>query len=560
MKKCNSSVQVLSVLRDFRRTKKFCDITLKCGQRNFYAHCCVLAAVSPFYLAMFRSKMSEVYSDLKTVDLAFLSVNSSTLSVVLDYIYGEDIEINLENAFELLVVADYMLLHQLKSDLGCYLTDMLTPEKSDLCFEIRRVAEMYGCKDLYEAANTSIHALFYRLSYTSAFLELSLEELESFLQSDDISVSEIERFNIILRWVTHLREPRENDLRQLLYDYIIHGTLEPETCAEILSSYGITAHNLFDTFEEGFFRPEVQSSLDMQPQGRQGQEVMLVFDDEKLQAYIPGLSPWRKVAGMPQKIEQFKVVTWQSYVYVIGGTVDQKLSSSVWRYCPLYNCWKKVASMLKTAASFGVAVLAGYLYATGGLNNDYNMQVYEPLEDKWQFGTPMQVKRVYHCMVAFQDHYLVVIGGNTPTTDSLYSVEKYDKHTKTWSYMPQLNIGRIEASAISLNDKIYVVGGYSGSSPPELNSCEIYDSVSNKWSLIEPMITPRKDAVITIYHGRVYVLGGNSKKWLLNFEYYCNETKCWKSEESGPFTSHCQCCTVTLGGKMICELYDQSYL
>ena len=57
-----SSVEVLSTLRTFRRTKKFCDIILKCGQRNYYAHCCVLAAVSPFYLAMFRSGMSEVHS------------------------------------------------------------------------------------------------------------------------------------------------------------------------------------------------------------------------------------------------------------------------------------------------------------------------------------------------------------------------------------------------------------------------------------------------------------------------------------------------------------------
>ncbi|CAB4017394.1 kelch 18 isoform X2 [Paramuricea clavata] len=185
------------------------------------------------------------------------------------------------------------------------------------------------------------------------------------------------------------------------------------------------------------------------------------------------------------------------------------------------------------------------------------MQVYDPLEDEWFFGKPMQVKRVYHCMVTFQNKYLVAIGGNMPTTDSLYSVEKYDRETRTWTYMPQLNIGRIEASAVALDDKIYVVGGYSGSSPPELNSCEVYDSSTNKWSLIEPTNTPRRDAAITVYHGKVYVLGGNPKKGLPNFEYYCEETKSWKTEESGNFSSGCQCCTVTLSGKCICELYER---
>ena len=172
------------------------------------------------------------------------------------------------------------------------------------------------------------------------------------------------------------------------------------------------------------------------------------------------------------------------------------------------------------------------------------------------FVEPMQVKRAYHCMVTFQDKHLVVLGGNTPTTNSLYSVEKYDSQARTWSYMPQLNIGRIEASAIAINDKIYVVGGYSGSSPPELNSCEVYDGMTNKWSLVESTITPRRDAAITVYHGKVHVLGGNSKKRLPNFEYYCAETKFWKSKGFGSFRSNCQCCTVSLTGKQICKLYE----
>jgi N-acetylneuraminic acid mutarotase len=557
VKKCSSSVEVLSVLRDFRRTKKFCDITLKCGERNFYAHCCILAAVSPFYLAMFRSGMSEVNCEFKTVDLAFLSVSPSAVSVALDYIYGEVIEINVENVFELLVIADYMFLNELKNDVSNYLCECLSVEKPDLCFETRRVAELYGCKGLYEATNSFINAMFYRLSHTSAFLELSVTELESFLESDDLSTNEHERFEGILKWAANSRESRELELGRLLNEYIRPQTLSPRECREMFARYELLP-NLFilDMFEERFFRPDNVPN-EMHRRGRQGQEAILVFDNDKPQAYIPGLIPWHPIMPMPETREQFKVVMLNNLVYVIGGTTGQTISLTVWRYFPSQNFWKTAAPMLKTAASFGVAALAGRIYATGGPNAKYNMQVYDPLEDEWFFGTPMQVKRVYHCMVTFQNKYLVAIGGNTPTTDSLYSVEKYDRETETWTYMPQLNIGRIEASAIAFDDKIYVVGGYSGSSPPELNSCEVYDSSTNKWSLIEPTITPRRDAAITVYHGKVYVLGGNPKKGLPNFEYYCEETKSWKTEESGSFSSGCQCCTVTLSGKCICELYER---
>jgi hypothetical protein len=550
-KKCSSSVEVLSVLRDFRRTKKFCDITLRCGERNFYAHCCVLAAVSPFYLAMFRSGMSEVYSNVKTVDLAFLSVSPSVVSVVLDYIYGEIIEINSENVFELLIIADYMILNHLKKQLCDYLCEWLTLEEPDLCFKIRRVAETYGCKELYEAANCFINALFYRLSQMSAFLELSLAELESFLDSDNVSANEQERFESILRWVANSRETNEPELVELLNDYIRPKTLTPEYCRAMLAKYELISFDLLDIFSTSFFRSDA-----IDPPGRHGQEVILVFDKEKPQAYTPGLIPWHPIAPMPEAQAQFKVVMLNGLVYVIGGTIGQRITPTVWRYCPSRNLWMTVAPMLKTAASFSVAALDGCIYAIGGPNVKHSTQVYDPLEDEWSFGEPIQVKRVYHCMVAFQAKYLVVIGGNTPTTDSLYSVERYDKQTGTWSYMPQLNLGRIEASAVAVDNKIYVVGGYSGSSPPELSSCEVYDSVTNKWSLIESTITPRQDAAITVYHGKVCILGGNSKKGLPNFEYYCEKTKSWKSKKSGSFSSGCQCCTVTLSGKDICKLYE----
>ncbi|XP_028395557.1 kelch-like protein 12 [Dendronephthya gigantea] len=553
--RCVSSVKVLSVLANFRRTKKFCDITLKCGERNFYAHSCVLAAVSPYFLGMFRSNMSEVYTQVKCVDLAFLSVSPAAVSLVLDYIYGEVIEIELENAFELLAVADYMLLNQLKTDVCQFLADNLSLEMSHLCFETRRAAEFYGCKKLYETANCFINAMFYRLSQTPSFLELNLGELESFLETDELSANEYERFESILRWVVYSRETRFEHLEELLNDYVQIKVLSKESCKELLCQYDITA-GVVDIFDKEFFKTTLDESYEGGVPGRQGQEVILVFGNESCQAYTPGVVPWHPVTLMPKKREHFKVVTLNGFVYVIGGTIDDKITSTVWQYNHTYNLWKTVAPMLKTAASFDVSALNGLLYATGGPNPEYNMQIYDPLKDEWSFGTPMLVKRMYHCMVAFQDRFLVVVGGNTPTTESLYSVEKYDTHTMTWTYMPQTVIGRIEASAVAHNDKIYVVGGYSGSFPTELESCEVYSNATNEWSLIDNMLTPRRNAAVTIYHGNVYVLGGNSKKGLPNFEYFCETTRCWKTEKSGSFNSQCQCCTLTMSGKQICNLYE----
>ena len=94
-------------------------------------------------MGLLRSGMFEVTSNVLKVDLAFLSVCSSSVNSVLDYIYGNEIEVNLDNVFELLSIADYLLLTDLKDELCKYLSLNMTVHN---CLLSKQFAEMYGCK------------------------------------------------------------------------------------------------------------------------------------------------------------------------------------------------------------------------------------------------------------------------------------------------------------------------------------------------------------------------------------------------------------------------------
>lgn len=545
-----SSQTLLTVLLSFRRTKKFCDITLVSGERNFYAHCCILAAVSPYFLGMLRSGMSEVKSKSLTVDLAFLSVSPSSVSSTLDFVYGEDIEVGLDNVFELLVLADYLLLADLKKELCRYICQNMAVDP-DTCFQSRRYAELYGCKALYEFADRFLKTRFYQLSQTPSFCELSLEELEHIAQSDELAANENEVFHSIIKWINYLPDSRKEHLDQLL-QHIKPNTLSEEYIEEVLLQNNLPLPSSFSKSKGPF------ESSSLCPQGRLGQQVVVAFGDKSSLCYLPLSQKWSNIKAMPKSRHSFKAAELNGLIYILGGVVENRLSSSVWSYNPEKNQWSGVAPMLKTASSFALASLNGHLYAVGGRNQEHNVQQYDPKLDTWSYVKPMRVQRDDHCLVAFQDKSLFAIGGFTTNTQSLYSVERYDLESNTWTDMAELNIGRIESSAIAVKDKIFVVGGYGGSQQRELTSCEVYQSVSNTWCLIASTVSPRRGAGIALVAGKVYIFGGNPGKHILT-EYYCEESQSWK--QIGLYMNAGQklpCCTVMLSGRAICNLLEYS--
>lgn len=551
-----SSQKVLAVLLSLRRTKKFCDITLVSREKNFYAHSCVLAAASPYFMGLLQSGMSEVKSNLMTVrvDLAFLSVRHSTVNTVLDYIYGDDIKVNSGNVFELLALADYFLLTDLKNDLSSYLSENMTVET---CLLTRRYAEMYGCKSLYEASQNFLNTRFYLLSQTHSFCELSVEELEHIVGSDELAASETEILESIVRWVNHSEDTRKEFVDQL-FQYVRFDVVPEEDKNTLAKTSSF--------FRAGYFMQGPQSlpstRFSQGVYGRLGQEVVLAFGGRQTTAggtrnmshcYLPLTRDWCNFKEMPKRRHGFKVAELNGIIYILGGIVANILSLSVWSYNPETNQWKDMAPMLKTASSFGLASIGGYLFAVGGPSQKYNVQQYDPKSNSWCFGKPMKIQRDDHCLVAFQGKYLFAIGGHTLPTQSLYSVEKYDLQSDTWEDVAELNIGRIESSAVALGDKIFVVGGYGGANQHAIKSCEVFNTSANQWSLIASTNLPRRAAGIAVVMGKVYIFGGSSGKHI-HVECYCETSDSWEVIDLYKSSDQrLQCCTAVLSGKAICR-------
>ena len=147
-------------LDDQRITGELCDICLKLNGRSFHAHKAVLAATSPYFRSMFTSCMKEQRSG--EVDLTeSLSLDSTdSFKDILDYVYSGSIEINVNNAEDMLRIADFLLFEDVKE----YCRQFYLQHGNlniDNCFCLSELAEQHNLTELAYVAQKMIQSRFH---------------------------------------------------------------------------------------------------------------------------------------------------------------------------------------------------------------------------------------------------------------------------------------------------------------------------------------------------------------------------------------------------------------
>ena len=143
--------EMLHTLNSFRKSKTFCDVSLVVDNCRLPAHKVVLAANSPVLKASFMSELTG--GDEFKVDLLEFIPETKIIEELLNYVYTGEAEISEENADELLVIADYFAIPNLKETCAEFLMINLKPSN---CLAIQVLAERYRHQELHEAATEYI--------------------------------------------------------------------------------------------------------------------------------------------------------------------------------------------------------------------------------------------------------------------------------------------------------------------------------------------------------------------------------------------------------------------
>ena len=122
---------LLSKCAQFRDEGQFIDVRLKVCEDIFPAHRIVLAANSDYFHAMFTDGMKE--SNQEVIELKNESISPDAFKILMDSIYTGDLNVNEENVFGVLAVADHLQVSSV-AKLCC---DFMLIELIQLRFDVK---------------------------------------------------------------------------------------------------------------------------------------------------------------------------------------------------------------------------------------------------------------------------------------------------------------------------------------------------------------------------------------------------------------------------------------
>ena len=200
----------LSKCAQFREEGEFIDVRLKVGEDVFPAHRIVLAANSDYFHAMFAYGMKE--SNQEVIELKDESISAAALKIVMDSIYGEDLLVNDENAFDVLLAADHLQVTSVVEQCCNYLQTEFVQLRLDAQTYCRicTIADRHGLTELQEAAQRQMASMYKDICESEEYLtNIDADQLSSLLSRDDLSApSETFVFNSVMQWIKYKKEER----------------------------------------------------------------------------------------------------------------------------------------------------------------------------------------------------------------------------------------------------------------------------------------------------------------------------------------------------------------
>ena len=201
---------ILTKCAQFREQGEFIDVSLKVAKELFSAHRIVLAASSDYFHAMFAHGMKE--SNQEVIELKDKSISAAALKIVLDSVYGGDLQVNDENVFEVLVAADHLQVTTVVQQCCDYLQTHFVQLRFDVQIycQICAIANRHGLKDLQEATESKMASVYKDVCQTEDFLShIDADQYSSLLSRDDLSApSETFVFKSVMQWIKHKKEER----------------------------------------------------------------------------------------------------------------------------------------------------------------------------------------------------------------------------------------------------------------------------------------------------------------------------------------------------------------
>ena len=533
-------VEMMKRLDIQRKNEQFCDVVLEVcdgeDQARFNAHRVVLCAASPFFYSALNNDMKESKEGLIRLE----DMSKVAIEELLDYLYTGHVNVTQHNAFDLLKIADFLVIPSLKEVSSKFIIQSLS---SSNCFMAYYLAVNYRCFELQEKARDFIYANFTRVVEHEDFLNLTINEVEEWISSDEIRVrGEEDVFEAIVKWV----EQKGSGEREKFFELFRHVRLiylsRNYVLNDILPHPLITNEKACTAFvldtikhvscgsEECFFAQAPRNCL------KTAEDCLVVSGITKTLCYVAHEDKWYQMADKAKSRYLYSASAYHGKLYINHGTgVDYAIE----RFDPAVNSWAPLTSYSGEMSHYFAAVVyfQGFLYVIGGKQNGEVancVHKYSPDTNLWQEVAAMNVSRFSPRAVADEDT-IYAIGGQK-NDQILDVVERFDSKMNSWCRVASMLEKKLLPCVAILNTRVFLFGGYTSIRPPQVSSSiEMYDPTSNMWTAIQGISAPTRCFSVTSFKRSVYVIGNWTQESPGSFlRIYDVEKNEWKHCSSVP--------------------------
>lgn len=507
----------------------------------------------------FGKRLSKGTEESKEGIIRLPMISASLMEIILKFIiYNGRTQINnVENAIGLIVAADYLFLPGLKIISEQFLEKRVCPSN---CISIFHFAREHNCEELAAKVRDFILSNFAFVAQSKEFMDLSSQELEKWISSDEIVISaEEDVFKIIVRWIAQNKCERTEKFsllfrnvrlifvpRDYLSSSIAMNALvkEDASCLDCVTQAlrwldgGVDCHFPWQQLP----RKSLQSN------------VIVACRQKKVSCYFPNLDKWLRLPDLQS--EPVTLVSCRGKLFAIAQEMNESQ-----RFEPVLNQWVPLAG---TERSVKPQVLAGshcrnemqvfafqgeiYAVVSNPLRSSTFTMKYDFDSNSWKSFPAFNWGQKDQVCIVPTEQFIYAIGGRKHRNPNegyvqrfcfLSDVKRFDVKKLTWEKLPDIHEARRLAFGTAVQDNIVIAGGI-GSDGDILRSCELYNMLENEWQFIANLKVPRMFGSMVCVSERLYVLGGSSEpsscedvKRIL--EVYDQENNLWKMTSLIPF-------------------------
>ncbi|XP_060075655.1 kelch-like protein 2 [Ylistrum balloti] len=529
-------------MKFLQENQQICDVEIHVETSKFMAHRVALACFSEYFSHVFFKGAEK---QKVPVVIRLRGVTSRSFSVFLDWIYTGNLKITPLLVADLLVIAQHLNVPLLEDKCAEFMMSMPL-EKSLSVLQSGRVVT---CSDLYDVCVSHVSTQFPDvLDHTSFFL-LDVNTLCMILSRDDLNItSEIEVFQVALKWIAHDMNDRHRHLSKVMscvrFPYMTHEELFrcfevtdllrecQETRNAILhANWLVSASELHrdDPLNIPMVHPRTALS---DPQNLRTKKASSV--------YLSSHS-MRNVKLEVEHTPKLGVTTDASYVSKTGDIIavgafqkftkakDNRTVKTVERFNSVKNQWSHYTNLPQSRFHHGTAIINKKMYLVGGSDPSKSKKisipssdafVYDLETDEWKQIASMATPRMHHVVCSLYG-MLYAIGGQDGNSRVLNSVECYNPKTDRWIFVKPMTVARLGMGGAVKDGTLYVVGGYgesvdSKSGLPVLGSVEVYDPRENVWTSKKDLRMPRCHGNLVSVNGQLFLCGGAIRSFTTN--------------------------------------------